>query len=41
MSEISREEMREKLGNIDQIRDIIFGSKQREYDSRIEQSTLR
>lgn len=37
MSEISKEEMRERLGNIDQIRDIIFGPKLREYDSRIEQ----
>lgn len=36
MSEISREQMRERLGNIDQIRDIIFGAQLREYDSRID-----
>ncbi len=35
MSEITKEEVREKLGNIDQIRDIIFGSQIREYDNRI------
>ncbi|MEQ8958837.1 MAG: hypothetical protein RLP02_13080 [Coleofasciculus sp. C2-GNP5-27] len=28
--------MRERLGNIDQIRDIIFGAQLREYDSRID-----
>lgn len=37
MSEITKEEMRERLGNIDQIRDIIFGPKLREYDNCIEQ----
>lgn len=36
MSEISKEEMRERLGNIDQIRDIIFGPQLREYDNRFE-----
>lgn len=36
MSGITREEMRDRLGNIDQIRDIIFGAKLREYDSRID-----
>lgn len=36
MVEISREQMRERLGNIDQIRDIIFGAQLREYDSRID-----
>ena len=36
MGEITKEEMRERLGNIDQIRDIIFGSRLREYDSRID-----
>lgn len=36
MSGLSRDEMRERLGNIDQIRDIIFGSQLREYDGRID-----
>lgn len=36
MGEITREEMRERLGNIDQIRDIIFGAQLREYDSRFD-----
>ncbi|MEQ8462376.1 hypothetical protein [Coleofasciculus sp. B1-GNL1-01] len=36
MAEISKEQMRERLGNIDQIRDIIFGAQLREYDSRID-----
>ncbi|MDY7002692.1 MAG: hypothetical protein SWX82_01605 [Cyanobacteriota bacterium] len=36
MAELSKEEMRERLGNIDKIRDIIFGSKLREYESRFE-----
>jgi uncharacterized NAD(P)/FAD-binding protein YdhS len=36
MSEISKEEMRERLGNIDQIRDIIFGPQLREYDNRFD-----
>lgn len=37
MSEITREEMRERLGNIDQIREIILGSQMREYNHRFEQ----
>jgi archaellum component FlaC len=36
MAEITKEEMRERLGNIDQIRDIIFGSQLRDYNSRFE-----
>ena len=36
MDEITKDEMRERMGNIDLIRDIIFGSKLKEYDSRIE-----
>ncbi|HBB36151.1 MAG TPA: hypothetical protein DDZ80_09705 [Cyanobacteria bacterium UBA8803] len=36
MAEINRDQMRERLGNIDQIRDIIFGAQLREYDSRID-----
>ncbi|GAB1544862.1 hypothetical protein NUACC21_75380 [Scytonema sp. NUACC21] len=34
MSQMSREDVRERLGNIDQIRDIIFGAQLREYDNR-------
>jgi predicted nucleic acid-binding Zn-ribbon protein len=37
MSEITREEMRERLGNIDQIREIIVGSQMRDYNHRLEQ----
>lgn len=37
MGEMTKDEIRERLGNIDQIRDIIVGAKLREYDSRIEQ----
>lgn len=36
MTELTKEEMREKLGNIDKIRDIIFGSKLREYENRFD-----
>lgn len=36
MAEITRDEMRERLGNIDQIRDIIFGAQLREYDNRFD-----
>jgi hypothetical protein len=36
MRDISQEEMRERMGNIDLIRDIIFGPKLQEYDSRID-----
>ena len=34
MSELSKEEMRDRLGNIDQIRDIIIGSQLREFNAR-------
>jgi DNA anti-recombination protein RmuC len=34
MSQMSKEDVRERLGNIDQIRDIIFGAQIRDYDSR-------
>jgi prefoldin subunit 5 len=34
MSDITKEEVRERLGNIDQIRDIIFGAQTRDYDNR-------
>lgn len=36
MVDITKEEMRERLGNIDQIRDIIFGAQLREYNNRFE-----
>lgn len=36
MGEISQDEMRERIGNIDLIRDIIFVSKLQEYDSRLD-----
>ncbi|MGC9504961.1 hypothetical protein [Baaleninema sp.] len=37
MNEITPSEMRERLGNIDQIRDILFGDKSRQYDRRFHQ----
>lgn len=36
MGEITRDEIRERLGNIDQIRDIIFGAHLREYNGRLD-----
>ena len=36
MADITREEMRERLGNIDQIRDLLFGHKVREYEGQFE-----
>jgi DNA-binding ferritin-like protein len=36
MGEITKEEVRERLGNIDQIRDIIFGAQSRDYDNRLD-----
>lgn len=36
MADLNREDMRERLGNIDQIRDIIFGPQLREYNSRLD-----
>ncbi|MGB7441791.1 MAG: hypothetical protein WA919_12040 [Coleofasciculaceae cyanobacterium] len=33
---MNREELRERLGNIDQIRDIIFGSQLRDYNDRLD-----
>lgn len=38
MAEITRDEIRERLGNIDQIRDIIFGAHLREYTSRLDKA---
>lgn len=40
MGEITKEEMRERIGNIELIRDIIFGPKLQEYDSRLEKVEL-
>ena len=34
MNQMSREDVRERLGNIDQIRDVIFGTQLREYEDR-------
>ncbi|BAZ13819.1 hypothetical protein NIES4071_56590 [Calothrix sp. NIES-4071] len=34
MSQMTRDDVRERLGNIDQIRDIIFGTQIRDYDNR-------
>jgi hypothetical protein len=36
MGELTKEEMRERLGNIEQIRDIIFGAQLREYNGRFD-----
>ena len=37
MSELNKNELRERLGNVDQIRDILFGSYLRESGNRLEQ----
>ncbi|NJL62020.1 MAG: hypothetical protein HC903_09545 [Methylacidiphilales bacterium] len=34
MSQVTKEDVRERLGNVDQIRDIIFGAQTRDYDNR-------
>ncbi len=36
MSEVSKEEIRERMGNVELIRDLIFGSKLQEYDNRLD-----
>lgn len=41
MVEITKEQMRERLGNIDQIRDLLFGQKIREYEQSFEQCDRR
>lgn len=41
MVDITRDEMRERLGNIDQIRDLLFGNKLREYEQRFQQAEQR
>jgi hypothetical protein len=38
MGEITKDEIRERLGNIDQIRDIIFGAHLRDYNSRLDKA---
>lgn len=35
MAELSQEEMRDRLGNLDQIRELLFGQKSQEYNDRI------
>jgi F0F1-type ATP synthase membrane subunit b/b' len=34
MNQMTKEDVRERLGNVDQIRDIIFGAQTRDYDNR-------
>jgi hypothetical protein len=41
MADVSAEEMRERLGNIDQIRDLLFGHKSREFDQRFDKHEQR
>jgi uncharacterized protein (DUF342 family) len=41
MADVSAEEMRERLGNVDQIRDLLFGHKSREYDQRFDKCEQR
>jgi predicted transcriptional regulator len=41
MTDITREQMRDRLGNLEQIRDLLFGQKIREYDGFQENSDLR
>lgn len=41
MGEITKDEIRERMGNIDLIRDIIFGSKLQEYDGGIDKLESR
>lgn len=36
MADINKEEIRERLGNIEQIRDLLFGSQVRDFESRFE-----
>jgi len=35
ISDISQDEMRDRLGNVDQIRDLLFGKQQRDYETRL------
>ncbi|MEO0949405.1 MAG: hypothetical protein AAFY11_14930 [Cyanobacteria bacterium J06641_5] len=36
MSDLTRTNLREQLGNIDRIRDILFGTQLRDYNARFE-----
>jgi len=36
MAELSKEQMRDRIGNLDQIRELLFGQQSREYSDRIE-----
>ncbi len=38
MNDVTRADLRDRLGNIDQIRDILFGSQLREYSNRLDQT---
>ena len=37
MSELIKADLRERLGNIDQIRDVLIGPQMRDYSNRLEQ----
>lgn len=37
MDELNKSDLRDRLGNIDQIRDILFGAQLRDYNNRLEQ----
>lgn len=41
MTDIAKEEIRERLGNVDQIRNLLFGNKIKEYEERFENSDRR
>jgi hypothetical protein len=41
MTDISKEEIRDRLGNVDQIRDLLFGQKLKEYEQRFERCDRR
>lgn len=36
MAELNKREMRERLGNVEQIREILFGNQLRGYDQRLD-----
>jgi F0F1-type ATP synthase membrane subunit b/b' len=41
MSELTREEMRQRLGNIRQLQDLLFGDKMREYEQQFQECAQR
>jgi DNA anti-recombination protein RmuC len=41
MPDITKDDMRDRLGNIDQIRDLLFGQKIDDYERRFDQTTQR